>query len=56
MTYNYDKNSWMVAIYYTDAQGHRHHLTKRGFKSKDDAKNYEDAFLLKTQHAQKNGG
>lgn len=55
MIYN-DNNNWLVTLNYTDAQGHEHHHIKRGFISKEDAKIYEDAFLLKTQHAQKNGG
>ena len=56
MICNENNNNWFIALNYIDANGRRHHLIKRGFKTQSDAKKYEDAFLLRMQNAQKNGG
>lgn len=46
MTIYDEKNTnWIVAFYYDDCKGCKRHKVKRGFKSQQDAKEYEESFL-----------
>lgn len=40
--------NWRAQVWYRDWRGERHHTTKRGFRTKADAKKWEVSFLART--------